>query len=55
MAHTRSSGDFEAATPCAPSASDGVFPLMRSEHALSVIARAFPGAIEDAATRSPAR
>jgi opine dehydrogenase len=45
---TRKHGPFEAAiTVRAKRLPTGVFPRKRKEHALAVIARAFPGAIED--------
>jgi opine dehydrogenase len=45
---TRKHGPFEAAiTVRAKRLPTGVFPLTRSDHALAVISRAFPGAIED--------
>jgi opine dehydrogenase len=45
---TRKHGPFEAAiTVRAKRLPTGVFPLKRSDHALAVIAKAFPGVIED--------
>jgi len=45
---TRKHGPFESAiTVRAKRLPTGVFPLTRKEHALTVIARAFPGVIED--------
>jgi opine dehydrogenase len=45
---TRKHGPFEAAiTVRAKRLPTGVFPLKRKDHALAVIARAFPGVIED--------
>ena len=53
---TRKHGPFEVAiTIRAKRLPTGVFPLRLKDHALDVIGRAFPGVIETAATRCPAR